>query len=82
MRDLANLSTNLRRLRAERRLRLLDVGPAAEMKWRTVQDWEAGRFGNRGPGLLDLVRLARFYNVSIEWLLTDHRPVAAAVADE
>lgn len=35
----------------------------------TLKDWELGRFGSRGPGVLDLIKLAKFYGVSLDWLL-------------
>lgn len=79
---LSHLPANLRRLRAGLGVSQPQVQEGCGVAVRALANWERGRLGPRGPGLRDITKLARFYGVTIEWLLTDHSPVAAAAADE
>lgn len=66
LRDFARRLRSLRALRGVTREQIQELtGLAAN----TIKGWEIGRFGSKGPTILDVITLARYYGVSIDWLL-------------
>lgn len=65
---LEDLPRKLRSLRAQLGLSRSEIETRTEVSAATLKDWENGKLGPRGPGLFDLLRLARFYRVSTDWL--------------
>lgn len=67
------LAERLRLLRKERKLRQTDVAKEVGLSLHGYQDCEAQRQPNSGT----LLRIAEFYDVSIDWLLgrTEKREV-------
>ena len=78
--DLEETAKRLRSLRAEHRLSRQELEESTGVKAGTLRNWEQGQFGIKGPSIVDLVRLAKFYRVSMDWLfgLVDDREVLPA----
>ena len=60
------LSKHLKDLRCERRLKQLDVANSIGCTTQAISNYE---YAKRTPGIPELIALANFYNVSIDYLV-------------
>lgn len=60
------LSKRLKDLRYDRQLKQSDVARAIGCTYQAVSNYESGK---RAPGIPELIALANFYNVSIDYLV-------------
>lgn len=69
--DVRDTPTIFERLRLERGLSVYEVERAAPIARKTLGSLEAGTVGR--PHARTIQRLARFYNVRPDWLLSEYR---------
>lgn len=68
----------LRELRLEKGMTILDVSLELDVSYSTIQQYETG---TNEPNIAMLVKLAEFYNVTIDYLV-GHSPVREPLTDE
>lgn len=62
----SNFGKVLKELRIQRGIRQVDLGKSMNLANNTISSWERG---NSSPSLEELVTLAKFFNVSTDYLL-------------
>lgn len=60
------MSNNLKNVRIKRGIKAIDIAKALNVSKQTISNWENGK---RFPDIKTLIKLADFYNVSVDYLV-------------